>query len=168
MITCNFVLHHPADPLAFLRSIRDRFPHAPLLLTEGLYPNWMHELPGWLRSSVWRPPVDYPRDVTQWSARALSIALRRSGYLAHTLIYAAPSADDVQLPLSVWAGRLMAARSRSGTSGHHQPLRIPGLSAAIRATLLLKRVLYAAHAAYATRRRLSPASVLALAYGERA
>lgn len=157
-VTCNFVLHHIADPVAFLRNVAERFPRAPLLIVEGLYPNWMS-------GQIPQPAIAYPRDLTVWNSRALSTALARAGCLRHELRHPPPSPGDVQLPLGQWGGRVTAMLN--GHAPRPEPADmapVPGLRLAIRTVLLLKRVVFGGQAWYARRRRLPPASVLAIAY----
>lgn len=158
VITCNFVLHHPEEPIRFLRSIAQRFPSVPLLLTEGLYPNWMHGL-------LPAPRPEYPRQMTSWSPEALRRALEQGGYARHSFTPTTPSADDVQLPLGQWAARL-TARVNASRPRSHRPggAASPLLRRAIQATLLLKRLVYGGFARYARARGRGAASVLVVAW----
>lgn len=157
-VTCNYVLHHPSDPIAFIQSIARRFPKAPLLLSEGLYPNWMHgRLP--------QPCLEYPRDLTAWSSRALSIALEKGGYSRYDFLYPRVSTADVQLPLMPWLAQLAVRWAmRAARQDRAAALTLRYLANSIRVSLLVKRVAFAGHAWYARWRRLEPASVLAVAY----
>jgi len=66
--TLNLVLHHSPNPIGFLASIRKRFPHSMLFVSDieaskPLYPGW-------------KPP----RHLTVWTARSMEIALQKAGY----------------------------------------------------------------------------------------
>ncbi|MEO8285758.1 MAG: class I SAM-dependent methyltransferase [Chloroflexota bacterium] len=184
-VTCNFVLHHPEDPVAFLRSIAERFPDATLLLTEGLYPNWMSQLGG-MGAILPTAQPEYPRQLTSWSVRALSQAFEKAGYGRRKIYASKPSPGDIQLPLTSWVARLVsrlrkpAQRGREGVaalettseestgkSGQLQRLTVPALIAAIRAVRLVKAVVYSGPAAYARMRRLTPAAALAVGIPDR-
>lgn len=160
-VTCNYVLHHPADPVAFLSSIATRFPNAPLLLTEAIYPNWMFGLAP-------TPRPEYPRQLTSWSFQAVSTALRRGGYPRHKLYGTRPTAEDVQLPLIPWAAQLLAGSHRRKASptvlAHHVAASPSRMEFAIRALQVVKRASFGAQAFYARLRKLRSAGVLAVAY----
>jgi len=63
------VLHHLDDPLTFLRTIRDRWPNAPLVLA-------LHG-----PSSFDARRTLPPRTLTRWNAQAVSEALTQAGYV---------------------------------------------------------------------------------------
>lgn len=176
-ITCNYVLHHPADPVAFLASILERFPSTPLLLTEAIYPNWMN----WMDDTygvVPTPRPEFPRQFTSWTFKALSIALKRGGYGERTLFGTKPTPADIQLPLTPWLAQITSKLRKRGKDatgnsrlkkdcGETKPAGrtvLLGLELAIRAVQVAKTVLYSGPAWYARTRCLIPASVLAVAY----
>lgn len=98
------------EPVAFLTSIRQRFPSAALFLT----------VPG--RRSVLVPTFDRrydypPHHLTRWTAKALEEALARSGYRA--------AARRVHVDLHVWRGSIV---NRLLKAGFYSFLRLTGES----------------------------------------
>jgi hypothetical protein len=157
-ITNNFVLHHPSDPVAFLRSISTRFPRSPLLLVEGLYPNWMYGV-------VPTPKPEYPRQLTLWTREAIATAMERAGYARLAFLPTAPSAADVQLPLTVWLAGLLGRRAASAKQASAlKSGMLFGAGVTGRLVILAKRALFSIPAAYARQRHQAPASILAIAY----
>lgn len=74
-----YVLHHLSDPIKFLVTIREKFPDAPLIVSE-----W-----NWIRNINRNLP---PRALSRWTPRSLSLALERAGYKAKiTLPKAVPN-----------------------------------------------------------------------------
>ncbi|MEO8285772.1 MAG: class I SAM-dependent methyltransferase [Chloroflexota bacterium] len=159
-VTCNYVLHHPSDPVGFLRSIAERFPDAPLLLTEAIYPNWMFGLAP-------TPRPEFPRQLTSWSFRSVSEAMQRAGYGRHRLYGTKPRPDDVQLPLMPWIARFVSKKSdrKVSTTGVVRQVAAStrGMELAIRTVRLAKRLAFGGPALYARGRGLQPAGVLAVA-----
>ncbi len=111
-VTCNYVLHHPTDPVGFLRNIRSRFPLAPLLLTQGMGHSWIHEL-----ALLPISPPEYPRDLTTWTTRALSLAFEQAGYARHEFLFTQPSAHEVALPFQRKLMTRAAHRKQPAGSG---------------------------------------------------
>lgn len=75
------VLEHVPDPLAFLRTLRDNFPHAPLVLSTPSPKRWSLGL-------GYRESYDYPpHHLTRWNERSLRFALRRAGYAEVKCLY---------------------------------------------------------------------------------
>jgi SAM-dependent methyltransferase len=70
VVVAFFMLHHLEDPAQFLRTVRERWPNAPLAVAQ-YGPTNRHPV----RSSP-------PRTLTRWSARALTAALSQGGYTA--------------------------------------------------------------------------------------
>ncbi len=156
-LTCNYVLHHLHDPVDFLRTIRTRFPSAPLLLTQGLGHSWIHEL-----AVLPMSPPEYPRDLTTWTTRALSLAFERAGYARHEFLFTRPSPREVVLPFQ---RRLMTLAAQRAARNGRRGARAGGRAAqASRAAQALKTLLYGLPALYARVRGLPPAAVLVVAY----
>lgn len=67
-VVAFFMLHHLPDPVAFLRTLRERYPAAPLSIAQYGPSN---------RDPV---PSSPPRTLTRWSAASLTRALREAQY----------------------------------------------------------------------------------------
>jgi len=70
-VVAFFMLHHVPDPVAFLRTLRERYPAAPLSVAQYGPSN---RDPG---------PSSPPRTLTRWNAASLTRALREAQYEPH-------------------------------------------------------------------------------------
>lgn len=161
-VTCNFVLHHAADPVGFLRDIAEVFPSATLVVAQGLHPAWMNEIRG-----VPATVPQYPRNVTGWSSTALRNALHRAGYDDVGVWTLPPSWRDVHLPLQARAGQISIratprSRRRAVDRAWARTLRAM-LPVAARSVVIAKAVVFSGIAAYARLQGRSPAAAVAIA-----
>ncbi|MEX0683151.1 MAG: class I SAM-dependent methyltransferase [Dehalococcoidia bacterium] len=69
--TSFFVLHHVTDPIAFLKTIRSKFPRASLLLTEHYFGRNPYDL-----ESLNLPP----RRLTCWNPGSLALVIEEAGF----------------------------------------------------------------------------------------
>jgi len=101
--TAFFVLHHTGDPVAFLRTIRTKFPRARLIV--AAYNDLDHGIPP---ATVRRLP---PRTYSWWGSAHLRLALEAAGYQAkvwHVKRRAADGGLPVSMGLYRWLGRRSA------------------------------------------------------------
>jgi hypothetical protein len=72
-IVSLFVLHHLEDPIGFFRSLRRRWPAAPIAIAEygQVGPNRAAAFP--------------PRTLHRWNSTALALAMRQGGYQAQSI-----------------------------------------------------------------------------------
>ncbi len=173
VVSTNFVLHHPTDPVGFLRSIHERFPAALVVLTQGLYPTWTHAFKG----AVPRTRPGLPRNVTAWSQRAIESAFVHAGYTDVRLMSTRPSWRDVHLGIQSSGARLayrlfgrhLGAKPAPADSGAQPSARRTSPSGpmvlGLRALLAAKAWLYWLPATYARIAGLPPAAALVIAGG---
>lgn len=90
--TVFFVLHHVQDPIAFLRSIRIRFPDALLIVAQ-------YNLFGRVMSPrrSWRPEWLPPRTLCFWGPRSLRKAMELAGYKVE-VNFVSKTASDYEIP----------------------------------------------------------------------
>ena len=82
------VLEHLPDPVGFLRSIHERFPNAPIVLSTPSPKRWT-------LCMGYREEHDYPPNhLTRWTERALRKALQEAGYSEVICYY--PKADAAE------------------------------------------------------------------------
>lgn len=82
------VIEHLPDPVGFMQTLHNRFPHAPLLLSTPSPRRWSLRL-------GYREEHDYPPyHLTRWNERSLSLALRKAGYADAICLY--PRADPAE------------------------------------------------------------------------
>lgn len=82
------VIEHLPDPVGFLHTLHERFPHAPLLLSTPSPRRWSLRLGH-------RENHDYPPyHLTRWNERSLSLALRRADYADAICLYPRPDPTE--------------------------------------------------------------------------
>lgn len=153
-LTCNYVLHHPAEPIRFLGELRARFPRAPLLLTQGMGHSWIHAL------GLPISPPEYPRDLTTWTTQALALAFEKAGYSRHEFIFTRPDPQEVALPLQRKLMTLAAQPAGAALKAAGGKSTVAYASVAAKA---IKTILFGVPALYARVRRLPAAAVLVVA-----
>lgn len=79
-LTCFNMLHHLPDPVGFFRGVRKRFPGTPLLIA---FPCW--NAGGSQSANGRKIGISPPRTFSEWTRKALEIALAKAGYQAKVL-----------------------------------------------------------------------------------
>jgi hypothetical protein len=81
VIVAFFMMHHLPDPMAFLSTIRAKWPNAPIAVAQ------------YGPSNQWGATALPPRTLIHWSGAGLKAALERSGYEATTISVPSTGAD---------------------------------------------------------------------------